>query len=207
MANTATQVLPQKGEVVNGIPNVEYLHECFTFNEATGELIWKARPVHHFARPKDMSRFNTIHVGSAAGCKTSHPDGRRKGMYIGMRLASGKQFTIMVHICIVRMAGIEIPEGYEVDHKDRDPWNNRMENLRVGTCAQNCFNRKARADKKEDLPKGVFRKGKKFGASISVQGRRTYLGVFLTPDAAEQAYLKAAQQHQGEFAIHLSQTA
>lgn len=44
----------------------QYLSECFDYNKNTGELFWKARPIHHFNSLKGQQTFN----GQFAGKKS-----------------------------------------------------------------------------------------------------------------------------------------
>ena len=64
--------------------------------------------------------------GDAAGCFTSNKNGTRK--CIDVRV-NGRLYK--AHRIIYEMVCEEIPPGMVVDHKDQNPWNNRIENLRV----------------------------------------------------------------------------
>ena len=89
-------------------------------------------------------------------------------------------------------------EGFEIDHKNRNPLDNRRCNLRYATRTQNKFNRGVRKDSKIGL-KGVERSGSGFSSRIMIEGKRTYLGIFRTPEEAAAAYEEAARRLHGEF--------
>lgn len=96
-------------------------------------------------------------------------------------------------------------KGRVVDHINRNPLDNRRENLRLATGSQNMANREGWG---KSLPKGVShhpaRPGKGpecFQARIGVNSRRISLGTYRTPEEAGRAYDKAALQHYGEFAV------
>ena len=74
-----------------------------------------------------------------------------------------------------------------VDHIDRNPLNNNLENLRWTTQSINCRNSK----NKGKYMKGVFKNenGKKFIAKIYIDGKQIYLGVFDTELEAHNCYM------------------
>jgi hypothetical protein len=80
--------------------------------------------------------------------------------------------------------------------------NNKRDNLRIVTHAQNQQNKRRRADNTSGF-KGVyfahFRK-KPWIAMLGVEGQRMYLGGFLTAQEAHEAYKAAAIKHCGRFA-------
>jgi hypothetical protein len=82
-----------------------------------------------------------------------------------------------------------------IDHIDGRPANNRIENLRLCTHAENHQNVGIRADNTSGV-KGVSwnRKAGKWLAYINVQGRRNRLGLFAEKDAAISARLDAERQ-------------
>lgn len=48
--------------------------------------------------------------------------------------------NILMHVMIAGWMGLEIPPGHEVDHKNRDPFDNQRDNLRVVTRSLNAHN-------------------------------------------------------------------
>jgi HNH endonuclease/AP2 domain len=87
-----------------------------------------------------------------------------------------------------------------VDHVDRDGLNNRRENLRCASNAQNQANRRCQAH--SSAYKGVFWAADRnaWRASIRVDGRTRHLGQFDDEHAAAQAYDVAAREFHGDFA-------
>lgn len=91
----------------------------------------------------------------------------------------------------------EWPDG-GLDHKDRDPTNNAIKNLRLASNSENIVNR---IMPNNAIARGVFRSGRWFRARIKMCGIDTAIGKFKTSDEAAHAYNKAAIELHGEFAI------
>lgn len=86
----------------------------------------------------------------------------------------------------------------DIDHRDANKLNNRIENLREASGVVNAQNKRiARIDNKSGLL-GVSRDGARWRAAIHVNGRQKRLGSFPTPEAAHECYVAAKRQlHEG----------
>lgn len=93
------------------------------------------------------------------------------------------------------------PRGYFVDHINGNSLDNRRENLRVCTARQN-FQNRTRMSNSRNPYKGIAQSKHKtrWCARIRVDGTRTTLGWFDTPEEAADAYDRAAIAAFGEFA-------
>ena len=161
------------------LPAQELLTERYCYDASSGSLTWRIKSPNGRRRPGDpVGHFKSD------GRLTVKISGT---WYLGHRL-------------IWRMVTGEDPGDLEIDHKDRNPRNNRFDNLRLATHNQNSFNRISRI-RTEQLPRGVARSGNKFRARIVVDRSWIYLGLFDTAEAAHHAYLAAARKHAGEFAF------
>lgn len=91
-----------------------------------------------------------------------------------------------------------------IDHIDRDRANNRIENLRLATPAQNLQNSLVRRDCISGLKGAFFRsrdagKPKPWTSKININGKVISLGYYATAQEAHDAYCKAAKDHYGEY--------
>lgn len=92
--------------------------------------------------------------------------------------------------------------GEEIDHKNRNPLDNRRENLRYCTHSQNLANKSMQVNSKTGYRGVDFHKARgKFRARIVVKDRSIHLGRFNTPEEAALAYNIAAKEIYGEFAF------
>jgi len=96
------------------------------------------------------------------------------------------------------------PSG-DIDHVNGNTTDNRIENLRIATSAQNAANRLRKSKHGTGVcasPDG------KFAARITVPGtkERLYLGRFNTHSEAEAAYIGASAVLHGEFSLAKSRT-
>lgn len=108
-----------------------------------------------------------------------------------------KQIDIIMHREI-----LNAKKGISVDHVNGDRLDNRKENLRLATCAENRYNQKhANSNNKLGI-KGVSytKEGKKFWARIKINNKFIYLGSFGVMGDADSAYRKAEEKYFGKFA-------
>lgn len=93
-----------------------------------------------------------------------------------------------------------IPDGMTIDHKDRNSLNDRIDNLRLATRTEQGRNR-GKGKRSRDLPKGVYRHGKKFIVKVGIGRQQEYLGLKDTLEEAVAAYNDRARQLYGEFFV------
>jgi hypothetical protein len=99
---------------------------------------------------------------------------------------------------------VRAPPGMTVDHKNRDPLDNRRANLRLCDGTQN--NANGAPGRGVSKYRGISRRpchARPWRAEIQVRGKRYYLGSFATEVEAAAAYDVAAVMFFGPFA-HLN---
>lgn len=139
----------------------------------------------------DLTSFSCLRWSSGKEAGYFVSDG-----YISVEVG-GK--SLPSHRIIWEMFNGKIPDGLVVDHIDGDRTNNRIENLRVCTRAENSRNCKKSKANTSGF-KGVSRSGNKWRAQIRVNRKRISLGNFLTKEEAHKAYCDAAEYYFKEFA-------
>jgi hypothetical protein len=85
----------------------------------------------------------------------------------------------------------------EIDHVDRNPENNAVENLRLATRSQNTMNRLVR---NKSGHKGVHPRYGKWAAQVWKDGKCHSLGVYETMEEAIMVHKQGAERLHGEFA-------
>ena len=154
----------------------EHLNSVLSYDGESGLFTWKVAN-------------RNVSIGDAAGRKDKD----------GYRIIRINRRDYRAH----RLAWFYVhgrwPE-HQIDHKNGDPTDNRIANLREATNSQNGFNKPAMRNNKTGM-KGVApgRNGK-FRAQIAVAGKIHHLGHFDTAEAAAKAYAAAALRLHGEFA-------
>lgn len=128
----------------------------------------------------------------------AHTKNKGKTYYVerNVRISKNKAETVSMARFI-----LNAQKGQVVDHIDKNPLNNRKNNLRLATPQQNQFNRNYSCNNKLKT-KGVFWRSskKKFIAQIKYNGKIIYLGSFKVLGDADDAYRKAEIKYFGEFA-------
>ena len=121
-----------------------------------------------------------------------------KGYALSNSVIDGKRIRLQMHPTVY-----ERGDADTIDHKNRNGLDNRKNNLRQATYAQNQVNRSTQPTKKGGLPKGVYRTsyGERFQAIIRVDSKNKYLGLFNDIKSAALAYDQAARKYHGDFAF------
>jgi len=140
-------------------------------------------------------KFLSQYKWLALSCGSGGPYAARKVV------VNGKDKVVMMHRVIMM-----ILDGDYVDHKNRDPLDNRKENLRVCNASQNAFNSRKQNGNYSSKYVGVSYvtnekvKYKKWTSYFKKEGKNIYLGHFKTEKEAALAYNKAAKNNIGRFA-------
>ncbi len=172
------------------LPDQDYLLRRLSYDPETGQLRWKPRPPEDFGGDLVvwnwwMKRFSGKVAGSTAA--------------IGTKSVSIDSVLYYEHRIIWKMLNGEDPPG-DIDHRDRNRSLNVPSQIRLATRQQNTWNKKVRADSRWGLKGVTYKKRKRrFEAGIMIDGKRKYLGMFLTAEEAHEAYCAAAKEAYGEF--------
>ncbi len=168
------------------LPDQAYLRECFDYDPAVGLLIWRERPLTHFANEWARKVWNSNFSGKLAGARGT------KGIkaYISYR-------GYYIHRIIWKwMTGEEPP--VTGDHKNRDPFDNTWRNLRLAGYDQQAWNTRNR--RTHSLPKGVsLKRDGRYSARIMARGKCYHIGYFSTAEEAHSAYVDKSHELHGEF--------
>jgi len=171
-------------------PSVDYLRQCFRYED--GKLYWLVRPREHFKSTGGWKMWNTKFPGKEAGSLRSHKKGPRWALAINNVLLARSILVYIIHR--------GTPTGF-VDHINRNPVDDRIENLREATGSQNNANSRMPKTNTSGF-KGVtwHKESKKWVGQIKKDGKMHYLGLFADPKKAHEAYCSAAKTLFGEFA-------
>ena len=148
---------------------IDYIKECLTYNEVTGEFFWKERPISHFKSKCAYIRFNKNYPNKKAGRLE-----KTKSGYPYWAVTIDKVVYKQHRIAWAWFNGDF--RGY-IDHINRDSTDNSLKNLRVVSVSENSYNT-------SKLPKnawwGVRHKGNRWEVYFTENGETRYMSSFDT---------------------------
>jgi hypothetical protein len=175
---------------IKATPAQELLQELLDYNKDTGILTWKYRDRRHFKSNRAHSIWNTRYATKEVGCPNAHG-----------RLVFSINYSLYQVSRIIWKLVYGFDSAVDIDHKDGNPLNNRLDNLREATRSQNNANAKIRKGVASGY-KGVTkeRNGGKYSARVECNKKRHRIGSYDTPEEAHAAYCEAADRLHKEFA-------
>jgi hypothetical protein len=158
------------------MPDPEFVRSILDYDPQTGVIRWK------------VNRTPRGKAGAVAGCV-------RDDSYISIGI--GGRMYMAHRLAFVIMTG-RWP-NHQIDHESTDRTDNRWENLREATHAQNLHN-VGRNRANTTGFKGVYHHSDGyFGAMIQVNRTKLHLGLFKKPEYAAAAYRIASACVHGDF--------
>lgn len=151
--------------------SAERARELLVYDPETGSLTWL------------VAVSKKIRPGMPAGCTI-------EGGYRRVRV---DRVLYASHRVAWLMSTGAWPVGL-IDHRDGDPSNNRLSNLRDASHELNQQNHRQASRRSSTGLLGAFPKRGRFLSSIKVSGVQKHLGLFDTAEEAHQAYLTAKRQ-------------
>jgi hypothetical protein len=187
------------------LPSKAWLEERLSYDPETGELRWKDRASETFKSTVCIASFRSRFAGKIAGCKMYKKDGSPKYIYLRLAEPDHPNRGRLAHRLIwVMMTGEEPPIGTLVDHKNRNPFDNRWRNLRLADYCQNSHNAIQAAGK--CLPGVAKKKWGSFTSQIRFKKKCYHLGSFKTELEAHEAYKAKSKELRGEFCPFTNQS-
>jgi hypothetical protein len=151
------------------LPEPNVVKQLLRYEADTGLFFWKKRPLDFFKTPRDGNAWNARFCGMPA-LNTDRGDGYMVGFIFRSRVLAHRVAWTIWHG--------ELP-WQQIDHIDGDRGNNRIENLRCVSAAENNRNIK-RSSRNTSGVTGVYWNPTvgRWQAYITVGGSYKYLGIF-----------------------------
>lgn len=157
------------------------------YDPNSGQLRWR------FCSWKTKA-WNKKYAGIIAGSRKYRIDGNKGAIEV----KSGG-VTRAAHRLIWEMLNGPIPDGFEIDHVNGDPFDNRIQNIRLATPSQNQWNKGVQSNNTSGY-KGVSKNGSGWRIAIQLNGITKRMGGFRSAEEAAAAYAKLAKENHGAFA-------
>lgn len=143
--------------------------------------------------------------GELISIKTGKPVGARNLDNLYRKVQIRKQGRVTHHLRLHRVIFL-LHHGYlpeTVDHTNGDASDNRIENLRAATLAENARNTGINPRNKLGYKGVVYEKrlgARPYVVYIKLNGKQTRQGNYATPEEAHEVYKRVAAESYGEFA-------
>ena len=177
------------------LPTQKILNECFSYDQKSGEVFWKVRPINHFTNAHGWRIFNGKFAGTRLP-ESRYSHGEKVAIAVCLSM-NGKRIALPLHHIVWALHFGKYPKDLLL-HRDGDLWNNKVPNLVETTAA----GRKATHPKNGGPTQGVSyhpeAKKKKYQAQITSRGRLKSLGYYPTQKEANQAYMEAFDKLYGK---------
>ena len=150
---------------------------------------------------KDCLGYNGLYLANEDGNiystrrkKYLSPQKNNKYGHSKVRLYNNGWAGKFVHKLVWEAFNGKVENGYEIDHIDNDPTNNRLDNLQLLTHRKNTGKASKRLNKSSEYT-GVclFKATGKWCAYIDINGKRKHLGFFNEEYNAAEAYYNAVK--------------
>ncbi len=138
----------------------------------------------------DLGNVRSLSFSRTGGCKPLKPSTIAAGYRTVILSINNIQRAFSVHKLVALAFLGPCPDGYEIDHINRDKTDNNIENLRYATKRENAWNRA----NDSSTPLGVDKRGSRYKARIKFMGKEFHLGSYVSKDIAAGAYLNAARE-------------
>ncbi len=162
------------------LPSQDELKNRFIYDETIGRLVYKIPPSPNLRHKK----------GKPAGSK--HQEG-------GYQVCYKRNVYLHCRLVWVYVYGID-PAELEIDHINGNRADDRIQNLRLATRAEQQWN-VGKTQRNTSGYKGVsfYKRLNKWRADIRVEGKQKNLGYFATAKEANTAYQEAAKKLHKQF--------
>ena len=177
---------------INEIP-LEYIQSVLKIDSKSNTgLTWKFRE----AAPK---QWNTRYANKPAGYTHSSKNTDRVTWRVDLKYGD-KVFKLYAHRIVWLLKKKKIDSDLEIDHINRNPLDNRIENLRLETKSRNMQNRK-KCSRNTSGVKGVYwdKFHKKYVAQLRCNRVKICLGHYDTLKEAQKVVVEARKKYHGEF--------
>jgi len=180
------------------LPSSEFLNSILMYFPDTGDLRWREREITGYSFR--LTNVFKNRFGKIAGTLSKKKDGTPHAIRVRI-VGEGISRSAVAHRIIWKILGREVPDGMVIDHRDRNPWNNRLDNLRLATWSQNLSNSERGMKTKRDpsLPRGIdwHPRLKKYRVQMMIGGKKAHIGVFKDIEEAKSAWKVQADKEFG----------